>query len=1012
MGKASLTNAASVGVLAIAMLSVSTTAQAEISAPSAASNTQAIAATSAADKNAAAATTSPTVDQTGQGPAEQGGDAATPEIVVTGFRRSLAQGLALKREAVGIRDSIVAEDIGKFPEANVADSMQRIPGVILTRDGGAGTNEGQRVAIRGLSSDFVVTTLNGAPVRTTSAGSVGSSSRAFNYDVFPSELFGRVDVYKTPLANLEEGGIGGNVDLQTPRPFDSAGRVIRYTAQYSYNDQSRKWRPRGSLIVSDHWGNFGVLFGAAYSKSVNERSGFQSTGGYNSSALGRRPYFSSAANPVPANTSGPFQFDLNLDSPLANFGNLTRTQIANALLPRFYRVYTSNTERERMGFVGSVQYKSDRFEASVDGVYSKVTDRMDEFTFGVPVRSTRTVSGSTATPGTGTNSGIIPLDVKIDQYNNLYGTFGNTSIVGESFFRDFETKFSYGIARAKYDFTDKLTLQAQGSIAKSRAWQSGNRIVNNIYGITTTFDPTGNVNYPTITSPTSFTDPSNFRDPGLNFSLQREDDTVKSFRSMLDWTPVDTGDSSISFKLGGSYVSSLKQRSSQDGSSIARALSLPNGGTFTSSGNGVFQYMDPFVQYGTLNNGGNSGYPSNFATFSRSFVMNTLQANQSNRQAALQLNATYNAEERVTSGFFETSFKTQIGSHELRGDAGIRFSDTKTIINNYSNVGGVFTPNNRRGGYRNWLPSASLAFDVTSKLVARASVGSTVTRGALNDIAGSIVVPNVFSNAVTVGNPNLRPQTATTYDAVLEWYFTPGALLSVGVFEKDITDQPVAVVEDIPFAAAGLDPSYFSCAAFGGPTGTCTLAQINTLTNNNPRILRTIVQNAGKLKLKGLEAAYQQNFTFLPKPFDGLGVTTSFTLIKQDQTGIDYNFLLTNGSVIQLQSVPKYTYSITGYYEKGPFSLRGSYNYRSKTGGAQRNTGNDEISYFAAQGYLDATVALKLNDYVELRVDALNITNENTFQYFENPQNPNGLTHRDNSYFNGRTFSFGVRGKF
>ncbi|GAA4217352.1 TonB-dependent receptor [Sphingomonas endophytica] len=935
-------------------------------------------------------------------------DAPGEDIVVTGFRRSLAEGLELKREAVGIRDSIVAEDIGKFPEANVADSMQRIPGVILSRDGGAGTNEGQRVAIRGLSSDFVVTTLNGAPVRTTSAGSVGSSSRAFNYDVFPSELFGRVDVYKSPLANLEEGGIGGNVDLQTPRPFDSKERVFRYTAQYSYNDQSEKWRPRGSLIVSDHWGNFGVLFGAAYAKTVNERSGFQSTGGYNSSTLGRRPYYGS----VPSNTSGPFQFELNLDSPLAKLGNLTRDQVANALLPRFYRVYTSNTERERMGFVGSVQYKSDRFEASLDGIYSKLTDQMDEFTFGVPVRSTRTAPGTTATPGTGTNSGIIPLDVKIDQYNNLYGTFGNTSIISESFFRDFETKFSYGVARAKYDFSDRVTLQAQGSISKSRAWQSGNRIVSNIYGITTTYDPTVNVSYPTISSPTSFTDPANFRDPSLGFSIQREDDTVKSLRSALDWTVVDTGDTSMAFKVGGSYVSSLKSRTKQDGSSIARAAVLPNGNTFAASGNGVFQYMDPFLQYGTLNNGGNSGYPSNFATFSRDFVMGTLNANGANRQAARQLNATYEAEERVTSGFLETSFKLTIGGHELRGDAGIRYSDTKTIIDNYTNLGGVFTPNRRTGGYQNWLPSASLAFDITPKLLLRGSIGSTVTRGALNDIAGSIVVPNVFSNAVTVGNPDLRPQVATTYDAVLEWYFAPAALLSVGLFEKDITDQPVAIIEDVPFAATGLDPSYFSCAAFGGPTGTCTLAQVNALTNNNPLIRRTIVQNAGQLKLRGLEAAYQQNFTFLPKPFDGLGLTSSFTLIDQQQKGIDYNFVLTNGSVVALQSVPKYTYSITGFYEKGPFSLRGSYNYRSKTGGPQRNTLNDEISYFAAQGYLDATVAFKINDYIELRVDALNITNENTYTFYQNPSKSVGETHRDNSYFNGRTFSFGIRGKF
>ena len=872
-------------------------------------------------------------------------DGTGNDIVVTGFRSSLAQAVALKREAIVFRDSIVAEDIGKFPEANVADSLQRIPGVILSRDGGAGTNEGQRVEIRGLSADFVVTTLNGSPVRTTSAGSVGSSSRAFNYDVFPSELFGRVDVYKSPLANLEEGGIGGNVDLQTPRPFDSKERVIRYNAQYNYNTQSEKWRPRGSLVLSDTWGNFGALVGVAYAKTVNERSGFQSTGGWNSSALGRRPYYSTAANPVPPNTSGPFQFELDLNNPLANFGSLTRAQVENAQLPRFYRVYTSKTERERLGFVGSVQYKSDRFEASVDGIYSKLTDQMDEFTFGVPVRSTRTAPGTTDIPGRGTNSGIIPLDVQIDEHNNLYGRFGNTSIITESFFRDFETEFKYAIGRAVYDVSDSLKLSAQAAISDSDASQSGNRIVSNIYGIETTYDPTGNISYPTITSPIDFTDTSLFRDPSLDFNLQEERDRVKSFRGVVDYTPVDTGDSSISFKLGGTYVSSTKKRNAQSGSAIARARTLPNGGTFAGNPANVFTYMDPFLQYGDLANGGNDGYPSNFATFSRSFVIDTLGAHAANREGPRQLNASYEAEEQVASAFFETSFRLSIGGHELRGYAGMRYSDTKTIIDNFTSAGGAFTPAHREGGYDNFLPSASIAFDITPKLLLRGAIGQTVTRGALNDIAGSIVVPNIFNNAVTVGNPDLRPQVATSYDAALEWYFAPGALLSVGVFKKDIVDRPTAITEDIPFAQAGLDASYFACSAFGGATGTCTLEQINALTNGNPMIRRTIVQNAAELSLRGLELAYQQNFTFLPAPFDGLGVTSSFTLIDQNQTGNNnYNFVLTNGDIIALQSVPDYTYSITGFYEKGPFALRGSYNYRAKTGSAQVNPGRSTIS--------------------------------------------------------------------
>eukprot|EP01034_Spumella_vulgaris_P036795 gene36795-45396_t len=160
-----------------------------------------------------------------QAPASAPG--ATPEVatvVVTGFRSSLQKALNLKMQAIGVRDSIVAEDIGKFPEANVAESLQRVPGVILNRD--ESSAEGQRISIRGLPTEYSVTTLNGAPVNTTSTSTIGSAARGFNYDVFASELFGRVDFYKSPLAELTEGGLGGIVDLQTPRPFDNPKRTI------------------------------------------------------------------------------------------------------------------------------------------------------------------------------------------------------------------------------------------------------------------------------------------------------------------------------------------------------------------------------------------------------------------------------------------------------------------------------------------------------------------------------------------------------------------------------------------------------------------------------------------------------------------------------------------------------------------------------------------------------------------------------------------------------------------
>ncbi len=203
---------------------------------------------------------------------------AAPEntVTVTGFRSSLQKALNLKQQAIGVRDSIVAEDIGKFPEANVAESLQRVPGVILNRDESSG--EGQRISIRGLPTEYSVTTLNGAPVNTTSTATIGSAARGFNYDVFASELFGRIDFYKSPLAELTEGGLGGIVDLQTPRPFDNPKRTIRYGLTDTYNTSSKHNDPNGFALYSNTWDNPGFLIGMSQPGSINPSPGLAATG--------------------------------------------------------------------------------------------------------------------------------------------------------------------------------------------------------------------------------------------------------------------------------------------------------------------------------------------------------------------------------------------------------------------------------------------------------------------------------------------------------------------------------------------------------------------------------------------------------------------------------------------------------------------------------------------------------------------------------------------------------------
>jgi TonB-dependent receptor len=930
------------------------------------------------------------------------------EVVVSGFRESLQAALELKREAVGVRDSIVAEDIGKFPEMNVAESLQRIPGVFMNRDGAS--NEGQRIFLRGLGSQYTVTTINGAPVRTTSGllGNVGSSTRDFNYDVFPSELFGRVDVYKTPLANLEEGGIAGNVDLQTPRPFDSDSRIIRYGITGNYNDQSGETTPRASLLLSDTWGNFGALIGVAYAENINERSGFQSTGSYSSSNIGRRQYY--PPQPPPPGTAGPFAFELDLDHPTANFGTYTRDEVANAYLPRFYRIYASNNERKRLGATTSLQYKTERLDISLDGIFSRLDDQADEFTWGVPVRNSRTVAGSASAPGTGTNSGLIPLDVHIDEFNNLYGTFGNTSFLTESFYRDSKTTFDYGILRGAFDFTENLKLSAQLNASKSEAWYSENRIVSNLFGVQSTFDPTGNVNYPTITTPVDIMNAALYRTPSNGFFLNRETDEEETARLQLDWNVGEWLGVEWSGLVGGSRVSTTKQVQRQDGSAIGRAHALPGGGTFTSLGNGLFgAYMDPFMPLGRLDNGGNPGYPTTFPSFSRSFVMNDMDANGGNKAAPILYNQAFTAEEVVTVGFLEIKGVADIAGHALRGNVGVRYADTKTLIDNYQAAGGgLFAPAHIEGGYDNVLPSATLAFDITPKLVVRASAGKTLTRAALPQIAAGTLVPNIFNHNITQGNPNLKPEVGESLDGSLEWYFAEGGLLSAGIFEKKLEGTPTPFNDIVTLGSTGLPDSAFDSNAFGyGIGGDIPDGELLT---------RTTFINQGEIKLDGLEFAYQQNFTFLPSPFDGLGATASYTKINTDGN----IFITSEGRSVTVPLVPEDSFSATAYYEKGPLAVRATYTYRAEAGtantnsGLNLNSGNDQIALISPLGFLDATISYKLTPSFEVRLDALNITNENTFLYYEDPDQAsgNGRTRRDNSVFNGRTLAIGIRGQF
>ena len=208
-------------------------------------------------------------------------DQAAPVVTIKGFRSSLALSANEKRDNVGLTDTVFSEDMGKFPDPNIADALARVPGVQVTRatiDG-----EGMNVSIRGMGPAFTRVLLNGAPMASASGGNWGggvSANREVDMDFLPAELFRSASVYKSQQASLVEGGLAGTVNMRSVRPFDKSGFRSAFTVSGNYRDQDKKWGGTSSALVSNtwntRWGKMGLLGGFAWGDSKYYTDAFQS----------------------------------------------------------------------------------------------------------------------------------------------------------------------------------------------------------------------------------------------------------------------------------------------------------------------------------------------------------------------------------------------------------------------------------------------------------------------------------------------------------------------------------------------------------------------------------------------------------------------------------------------------------------------------------------------------------------------------------------------------------------
>jgi iron complex outermembrane recepter protein len=976
--------------------------------------------------------------------AQDGSEVET--VVVTGFRGSLEASLNLKREAIGVRDSIVAEDIGKYPALNIAESLTRVPGVVIARDGYSG--EGRQVTVRGLNSSFTIVTINGMAIHTETSGNVGTNTRAVDLDVFGADIFKRVDFYKTPQADLQEGGIAGVVDMRTAHPFDFNEAQLRGSVGESINSYRMRGLPRATLFASNTWGKFGALVSLSASKAAYGSEGSQITG----PAQSRSEHISQTSQcgdstPVGYCNDQNITFDFGPGKnatrgtvlypgvdPRANIGSYTVDQIQQAFVSRFVRSYVGNDDRTRYSGVFSLQYKDDKLDITNDIVASELLDSRSENTFGMFFRSTgpTTAAGYAAAQldptlvGKGADSGIVPISVGINpNNNNLYGTFANTSRYNESRFYDAREKFIADWLMANYEATDSLSFSALAAMQVSNGFISDNRIVLQAYGLTTTFDNRNNLKLPVLTTPTDVTNVAIYSNPSANIGYLKEADRGLNFRLSSDYkTDLGLGViDRIDVKLGVSYENQQKTNDRKAGDGAFNTTVFENGLKFSQMPINMYAVNHIVIRKDLLSDQNNAGMPTNWVTVPRSF-MYSLHPNEISASTPSVLGGLFGVTEAVKSAFVQIGTDGELIGRTFRIGTGLRFSKTNLYGFNYTlgNRTGI------HGSYNDLLPSLNLSFDPTDDIVLRASIGKTITRPALSQIAQGTVVPNRFNAIATSGNPSLRPMRATNIDFGVEWYFAKEAVLSVGVFYKQLKGLVSANTVQMPFSALQQPNTVLDGALYGQrDTGGNLILDSQGNAIIRPDLVMNVqtFSNLNPMAVRGVEVFYQQPFDFLPDPLDGFGVMGSLTYNTGNQSGTGSGFWGNDNVYYKwpVNGLAKWAYSATMYYEKGPISIRTTYNWNAKstTNGAANNNHTNLGIWNQARGQLDSSIAYNLNDNVEFRVEGSNLLNEVAYQFYTDPTGNKQVGQRfapagwgssglENVGWGGRTIVFSVRG--
>ena len=926
------------------------------------------------------------------------------EIIVTGFRKSLQEATDIKRESTSFVDAITAEDVGKFPDENVAESLQRITGVQITRLRGEGSN----VNIRGLPSNFVQVRLNNVDLpNASSAANLQDTSRSFDFTALPSEFVRTLEVHKTPSASLDEGGLAGTVIVKTPKAFDFGERVANISVQGSNESNTNKISPKVTGFYANTFADdtFGISIGATYSErdinvqqyrsfgfvELNEAQGFLSSpeaqfgafvGDGSDAALNAATCDGSAASQALC-TGQDFNGNGVLDDDVV-------ARIQNRESFDFI-----DETRDRYSGILSLQYRpNDDFEIYGDAYYSKleIESALQEslgfvqFSLGpfFPDESEETVllDGTSAF----TTTRIDNVDLR----------HGNRIAV-----RDVETySLTGGVKFNVADWNADLKL----TVANSE------QLTDNLNLVTRTFFdfldeiPVGEENTETDTAQLTFlngtesifTDPSQSELIGINGTFQQpSEDDLTDIRLDLD-RDVDWG-----------FIRKIRTGAKYTDRSIfggATSIGVPLSGLIGLVGEqGPATNLEARVGFTGIadtqsavnfllpvgpENGGflDGQFPAERFIGDTEFLNNFTPEELIAAAGGLDSNLTQTEDvtEEILAAYVQADLESDDG--RFSGNVGVRIVETdQTSRGSSADLNTIrFVTNGNETfvdplddvtvsrSYTEILPSINTRFEITEDLVLRAGASRTLTRPPLTAISTSTGV-NFAGQQITGGNPELDPFISNNFDLSLEYYFGTSNLLSVSYFKKDL----LSVIR------TGTDTVSLPVSQIGANEEVTSVVNQN-FTDVSPT-------NGSGVEINGFEVGYQQTFD----QFEGI----------LGNTGIIANYTYVDNSDVQaLPAASEHNFNVGGFYEDDRLGVQLSYTWRDafiNEIAAFGNT-NTEIQAF---GTLDGSINYRVHDLLTLFVEGNNLTDEREVETFVNGT-PRSLIDA------GRRLTFGARASF